>query len=148
MDLEQYNSDVQGWTTEAVSAMKAAGAGMGITHRSNSPSKGASLPKVKGRLTFEMGAASKVSIRFPRQLIYTHKGAGKGRGGSKGSRWIDQYGNSKKTNPKSFGKMGTAGRSSKPFINETLDGEHGVEKLADIAAAALGSTIINNVLIK
>ena len=87
-------------------------------------------------------------MSFPRTLIYTHKGAGKGRGGTKGSRWTDKYGNKKTTNPKSFGKMATGGRVAKPFINDALEAPDGVDKLATIAAENLGDVLAGSLFIK
>ena len=75
-------------------------------------------------------------------------GAGKGRGGSKGSRWVDKYGNSKKTNPESLGKMGTGGRVAKPFINQVLESDKGIDQLATIAAVQIGDAVTGNLFIK
>ncbi len=148
INFEKYNQSVRTWGKDAAVKMRAKGITMGIQHRSDSPSKLASLPKLSDNYRVKDGLVNRVSIKFPRTLIYTHKGAGKGRGGSKGSRWTDKYGNAKKTNPKSFGKMGTGGRSAKPFINTVLDAPGGVEDLATIVAVETGDSIINNMLIK
>lgn len=148
IDLERYNQRVQDWTLSFVSDARNTAAGMGISHRDGSPSAGPSLSKIKGRVSIRDGVAEKVAVKFPRSLIYTQKGAGKGRGGSKGSKWIDKYGNSKKTASKSLGKMGTGGRTAKPFFNTALDSPAGVDSLATIAAEEIGYTIINNLFIK
>lgn len=148
LDLDKYNGRVKDWTKEALTDIKSEGASLGIEHRPDSPSKGASLPKIKTSTREEEGAIAVVSFKFRRSLIYTHKGAGKGRGGNKGSRWVDKYGNAKSTNPKSMGKQATDGRVAKPFINNVLDGEKGVEELAVIAADELGDAIVNNMLIQ
>jgi hypothetical protein len=58
---------------------------MGIEHRSNSPSKGDSLAKLKAKEHYDSGAVDRIGFKMNRSLIWTHKGAGKGRGGSKGS---------------------------------------------------------------
>lgn len=121
---------------------------MGIEHREDSPSSGSSVAKMKDGYKQQEGAVNQVSVKMHRTLVYTHKGAGKGRGGVKGSRWIDKYGVDKKTNPKSFGKMGTSGRVAKPFINDVLDSEKGVDKIATIAAEELGDAIVNKMLVK
>ncbi len=148
LNLERYNERIQQATKDGVAKMKLAGSALGIVHRQGSPSKKASLPRVSDKYKKKDGGIRVVSIKFPRSLIYTMKGAGKGRGGSKGSKWTDKYGAAHTTNPKSFGKMGTAGRTEKPFFNNTLDGPTGmVENIATVAAEELGSVIINNLFI-
>lgn len=148
IDLERYNQRVQDWATGFVSDSRAAAQSMGVQHRDGSPSKGPSLSKIKSRVGLRNGVAEKVGVKFPRSLIYTQKGAGKGRGGSKGSRWINKYGNTATTNPRSLGKMGGAGRTAKPFFNNALDAPQGVGTLADIAAEEIGGVIVNNLFIK
>lgn len=146
LNLDRYNQRIEEATGDLVKDIKAVGAGMGITHRANSPSKAASLPKVSGKTYQRDGMTEKISIRFPRQLIYTHKGAGKGRGGSQGSRWIDRMGNKRSTDPQSLGKMGTDGRTAKPFINQAIEAK--ADTIATIAAEEIGSSITNNLFIK
>lgn len=146
IDLEKYNQKVSQWTKEVTDKIKATGEVMGIEHRENSPSPKASLPKLRGGTKKADGAIDTISFKFPRILIYTHQGAGKGRGGNKGSKWIDKYGATKETNPKSFGKMGTNGRRAKPFINTAID--RNIDQLGDIVAEELSSAIINKMFIK
>lgn len=148
LDYSTYNERVQQWGKETLQAVQSEAKSQGIEHRSNSPSKGASLPKLKDKYAFKDSEINKVSIKFPRALIYTHKGAGKGRAGSVGSRWVDKYGNTKTTNPKSMGRLATGGRKAKPFFNNILDSEKGVEQLAIIVAEETGNSIINKMLIQ
>lgn len=148
LNLNRYNERVKTWLDGAVKDMQDEGASLGIEHRPDSPSAGASLPKLKGGSKEQDGAIAVVSFKFRRSLIYTHKGAGKGRGGSTGSKWLNKYGVSKSTKESSKGKQGTGGRTAKPFINNTLDSEQGVDELANIAASELGDAIVNNILIQ
>ena len=148
INLDKYNQEVKAWDQESNAGIKALGAAKGIVHRSDSPSPSSSLNKFKSKTFTQDGAVVKISKTFPRTLIYTHKGAGKGRGGSQGSRWTDKYGNKKTTNLKSFGKMGTGGRVAKPFINDYLDSDKGVDKLATIAAEQLGDVLVGSLLVK
>lgn len=147
LKLDNYNAGVKEWADEIKSLFKSTGARFGIIHRENSPSPGPSINKFRNRFFSQDGAIAKIGITFPRSLIYPHKGAGKGRGGAQGSRWVDRYGNAKKTNPTSLGKMGTGGRKAKPFINEALDSEQGVNKLATLAAEHLGDALVGNLFI-
>lgn len=148
INLDKYNDEIQQWADDMKPAFQAKASGYGIKHRPDSPSTSPSINKFKNRFFSKDGAIERVSISFPRTLIYTHKGAGKGRGGTKGSRWTDKYGNKKTTNPKSFGKMATGGRVAKPFINDALEAPDGVDKLATIAAENLGDVLAGSLFIK
>lgn len=148
LNLDRFNERIRSWGKSTVKSMQQSGDAAGIVHRSDSPSNGPSLKKLKDGYREQDGAINRISIKMRRTLVYTHKGAGKGRGGSKGSRWIDKYGNTKSTNPKSFGKMATGGRKAKPFFNQVLESTAGVDEVASIAAEELGDAIVNNMLIK
>ncbi len=148
LDLDRYNSRITEASKEVAIDIQSKGLSMNIEHRTDSPSKGDSLKKIKASTRESEGAVNQVSIKFPRVLIYTHKGAGKGRGGGKGSRWLDKFGNTKRTNPNSLGKQGAGGRTAKPFINDVLESPAGVDKIATIAAEELGDAIVNNMLVK
>jgi hypothetical protein len=148
LDLEKYNEEVKQWFSETNSLFKNKAGGYGISHRSNSPSPAPSIDKFRNRFFLQDGAIVRGSINFPRTLIYVHKGAGKGRGGNKGSRWVDKYGNAHKTNPKSLGKMDSDGRKAKPFINDVLNSDQGIDKLATIVAEHLGDSLAGSLFIK
>lgn len=150
VNFDQYNQAVRDLGAQMAKELITTGRTMGITHRSNSPSSTDSLSRIRDRYgNDKSGVINRVSFtNINRSLIYTMHGAGKGRGGKKGSRWLDKDGNRKSTNPKSLGKMGTGGRQSKPFIEQTLDGPNGVEKLADIIAEYQADAIVSSVFIK
>lgn len=148
INFSSYNEQVKQWTKELIQEIQIEAGSMGVAHRENSPSTSSSLKKLKDKYGYDEEEINKVSVKFPRVLIYTTKGAGKGRGGTTGSKWVDKYNNQKSTNPKSYGKMGSGGREAKPFFNNVVDGDNGVNKLATIVAEELGSTIVNNMLIK
>lgn len=148
LDLDKYNDEVKQWGTDMIPQFKSKALGHGIRHRENSPSPTASISKFRNRFYTVAGVIERISLSFPRSLIYPHKGAGKGRGGTRGSRWVDKYGNAKKTNPESYGKMGTGGRVAKPFINDALAAPDGVDKLATIAAENLGDALAGSLFIK
>lgn len=148
LDYNQYNDRVKQWGGALRKSFEANAASMGIEHRANSPSQGASIKKMKDRYKENDGAISRISYRVEKALVFTHKGAGRGSGGSVGSKWTDKYGNQKSTNPNSFGKMGTGNRKAKPFINEALESENGMDALAVIAAEELGYEIVNKMQIK
>ncbi|THU34247.1 hypothetical protein FAM09_24830 [Niastella caeni] len=150
LNADKYNEAVKAWGSTARTQLQATGTAMSITHRANSPSKGESLKKIKDKYGSDnAGFINKVIFStINRSLIYTSAGAGKGRGGNKGSRWIDKYGSRKSTNAGSLGKAGTGGRTAKPFIDTTLNGSNGVEALADIVAIHQVDAIIENIYVK
>lgn len=148
LDLNQINNDIERWGNDAAHTLQATGSAMGIHHRDGSPSTKPSLQQIVARFKYANGLVHVVSFRVPRALIYTHKGAGKGMGGAVGSSWADRYGQQHKTDPKSFGKMGTGSRQEKPFYNNTMESPAGIDQLSDIVVTSLGDAIVNNLLIK
>jgi len=147
VDIDGFNESVQQWTKETESLLKNTAHSFGIQHRSQSPSKRDSVNQIKGSVRKAGGITNRVGFKFPRHLVFVHKGAGRGYGGAKGSRWVDARGVSHKTNPKSLGKQGTGNRREKPWLNSALGGPEGVDKLATIAAEQLGDYITGNFLI-
>jgi len=148
IDFDKQNERVASWAQQTEKSLKGSSNALGITHRSNSPSPSSSTDKIKHRLKQRGGITEVVSFKFPRTLIWTHKGAGKGRGGNKGSVWYDALGIKHTTNPESFGKMGTGGRRAKPWFNNVIESASGVDELATIVAEESGDAIVNNLLIK
>lgn len=148
LNFDKYNQEVTAWMQQTQNSFVSQASSLGIEHRGNSPSSSSSISKIKTRSRLKDGAIYNIGFNFPRTLIWPHKGAGKGRGGTKGSSWLDKYGNRKKTNPESLGKMGSGGRVAKPFFNQVLDGPNGIDQLATIAAEELGDTITGNLFIK
>ena len=149
LDLQRFNQRIREAGKDILSDIKREADAEGIVHRENSPSKGASIAKMKDKYKQQDGAVNKISYVLNRSLIYTHKGAGKGRGGAKGSSWVNKYGVTKTTKETSKGKAGTGGRKEKPFINKILEQDgNGIDKIAFIAADELGAAIVNKMLIQ
>ena len=148
IDFDKQNERVLDWASKTVPALKGSANALGIIHRSNSNSPGPSLEKVKHRTKEIGGIIEVVSFRFPRSLIWPHKGAGKGMGGLQGSSWYDRLGIRHTTDPDSLGKMGSGSRPEKPWFNAVMDAPTGVDELATIVAEESGDAIVNNILIK
>ena len=147
-NLDKINQDIESWGNTAAVALKQTRSTMGIQHRDNSPSPKPSLQQIVARFKYANGLVHIISFKVPRSLIYVHKGAGKGMGGTIGSSWADKYGNQHKTDPNSFGKMATGSRKEKPFYNQTMESPQGVEHLSDLIVTSIGDAIVNNLLIK
>lgn len=148
INFDKQNERVINWAKQTSTAMKITGNALGIRHRQNSPSTGSSIDRIADRVGYKGSIIERVSFKFPRTLIWTHKGAGKGRGGLLGSTWYDKYGLKHTTNPNSLGKMDTGGRKAKPFFNDVIESPAGVDELAQIVAEESGDAIINKLLIK
>jgi hypothetical protein len=142
LNFEIQNQKIRDWMQATEKDIQSTGAGMGVSHRSGSPSNTASLPKVKGRQVLDSGTTRAVAFRFPRSLIYPHTGSGRGQGGAKGSRWITKEGIRKRTNPASLNKLDAGNRKAKPFLNEALTRQ--VPALADIVAETSADIITVN----
>lgn len=148
INFDKQNERVLNWMLRTENALKGNSNALGISHRANSPSSGSSVARIKAREKRKGDIIEVVSFKFPRTLVWTHKGAGKGRGGLLGSVWYDNLGIKHRTNPDSLGKMGTGGRVAKPWLNNTLEAPTGVDELATIVAEESGDAIVNNLLIK
>jgi hypothetical protein len=148
MLFEDFNNDVLTWKGSTERTLQNQASVFGIIHRAGSPSPGPSMRRIRSTHTTKDGLVSKISFKFPRNLIFVHKGAGNGRGGTKGSKWITASGKSKSTNPASLGKMGTGGRIAKPWFNQVMEGPQGIEYVATLAAEKIGDAITGNFLIK
>lgn len=107
---DDINKRVQDVTAEAMTKMKAAVSSTGFKGGKTS----ASFRKKEGLI-------NRIGFRFPRALVFREKGAGKGKGGNKGSQWTNDRGEKIKTNPKSLGKMNTGSRRAKPLIDPIID---------------------------
>lgn len=148
INFDKQNERVEAWALRTEAGLKGSSSALGISHRANSPSSGSSVSKIKARTKKRGDIIEVISFKFPRTLIWTHKGAGKGRGGLQGSVWYDNLGIKHTTDPDSLGKMGTGGRVAKPWFNNTIEASTGVDELATIVAEESGDAIINNLLIK
>ncbi len=107
---------------------------------------GEGLDTLRMRTRQSYGEIDSGSLNFKRYLVWVHKGAGRGQGGSKGSKWIGPDGQLKKTNPLSFGKMNSGTRHAEEWLNPVLDEQ--VPKLANIVAGFKADAAIKQIQIK
>ncbi len=103
------------------------------------------LESLRLRTGKSFGEIDRFSFSLARYLIWLQKGAGKGKGGKKGSTWFfkDQR---RKTNPNSFGKMNTGQRKKKDIINPVL--ERRVYDLAELVATFKADEVVKAIKIK
>lgn len=148
INFDKQNDRIIGWETKTEAALKGKTNALGIKHVATSPSPSSSVARIKGKVTYRGGIIEIVSFKFPRSLVWPHKGAGKGMGGSKGSVWYDKLGIRHKTDPASLGKAGSGSRQIKPWFNSVMESPEGVDDLATIVAEESGDSIVNNILLK
>ncbi len=142
-DFDKINRAIKDWEIRTLAKIKRRGRGMNIRHRPGSDNPNSSLDKMRTKESRRRGdLISSISFIFRRSLIYTYYGAGKGRGGKKGSTWYDEDGKRHKTNPKSLGKAGTGGRTAKPFLDVVEDE---IDELADVVTEKTGDVIVANI---
>ncbi len=82
---------------------------------------GALVASIKQSTGTRDGQIDRVGLKFARHGIYFEKGAGRGKGGTKGSRWRNAAGETKTTRANSLGKMNTGSRKAKPWLNPALE---------------------------
>jgi len=95
------------------------------------------------------GEASKINFGFPYYMVFVHKGAGRGYGGSKSGKYTTKSGSKGITNRSSMGKMGTGVRKPKPWFNPVLEAEF--PALADLVSTYHGGKVfprIEKILIR
>lgn len=96
-------------------------------------STGGLKSQLKANAGRRYGVVDRVAAKFPRHGIFRMVGAGRGQAGSVGTTWRDKNGQTKRTNPNSFGKMDTGNRRAADWLSPTLDKFN--EIVADRAAA-------------
>lgn len=107
----EINDRVVEVTADAVTKMRSALSSVGFSS--------AKKPKASFRKRDDL--INRVGFSFPKAAIYRELGAGKGRGGSRGSQWKNKQGQVIKTNPNSRNKMNTGNRRAKPLIDPIIN---------------------------
>lgn len=129
--IRDYNNEVALWA-ESVSTKLAASAAV--------KSKDLAKSILANYYSDKNGVVTRVGFTFDRKGIWLHRGAGRGYGGTKGSRWnkLKRVGRTyvetniiRHTNPFSLGRMGSGERKGYDWFNRVVDGE--IQQLADIA---------------
>ncbi|MDU1906655.1 MAG: hypothetical protein E6772_17960 [Dysgonomonas sp.] len=85
--------------------------------------------------------ANRVGFTFVREGVYVHKGAGRGKGGTKGSKWFNLKGERMSTNPDSLFKMGTGSRQPKEWFDPVVEQE--LLQLADLVSDFSAGLVID-----
>ncbi len=140
LDLDRFNADVRAWGTGWRAALRAQVAGLNIRH------SGTLQRTLSVRYRTQFNQVHSIGAVFPRYAVFVEKGARKGYGGQKGSRWAGRDGKPRKTDPRSLGKMNTGRSTAKRWFNPVTDRQ--VERLADVVVKHYGNAAINAIGIK
>lgn len=139
VNFDKVNDVVENMVKDLPSALKASQDKLGIVHGPNG------FDKIKTATKKRDGLIYRISVRFKKTGVYSEKGAGRGYGGSKGSKWIDANGKMKSTNKKSLGKQGTGKRKAKEWYNPVI--EKFADDLANEVADEFVEVVFNNLKI-
>lgn len=135
--LSKYNQDITKWGQTTKRELKLQVLQLTTKHSG----KGERDQKVSVKKY--MGEASKINFSFPYYMVFVHKGAGRGYGGSKTGSFTTASGSKRSTNRNSMGKMGTGRRVPKPWFNPVL--EKNFPDLANLVAEYHGGKVLLNV---
>lgn len=121
IDAQKLNSGSRKWLRETVDAIIQDMHAKGVRHREYSKSREAIFLLVKGRLKTKFGVAERLSISFPKHLVFVKYGVGKYR-------------------PKGSGK-----EVPKDIVDNILEAR--LPLLGDVAAEAWADMAVNNLFI-
>lgn len=118
-DLERLRKTVSDFKKVTDKELKAQFTSLNIEHVERSPSTTPAVDLLKSNIGYSFGMPEKVRFKFPRHLVFVHKGVGRG---------------------------GTAGRTPKEWFNPVMEKQ--VEKLADQLGEDYGDLAVNAINIK
>jgi len=114
--VETYNQEVGDWGRDTLRQTRNAVLRLCVSH-------GAGYVQQHVATKLYAGEASKIVFDFPLHMVFVHKGAGRGYGGSKSGKFTNAGGSKTDTAKGSFGKMGTGKRVPKPWFNPVLEAQ-------------------------
>ena len=134
--LAEYNGEVAGFTRDTTRKLKNRVLRLVLNI-------GHGYDDLKGSVRKTLGEANKISFTFPYYMVFVHKGAGRGYGGSKSGKFTNKFGGKSITSSSSKGKMGTGKRVAKPWFNPVI--EESFPELEEIITDYRGEKIILNI---
>jgi hypothetical protein len=126
--LEKFNADIKKWANDTSAELRAS---VRSKVKRDVVLSASIVPKFGYDRKYGR-EVNRVGFSFLREGVYIHKGAGRGYGGTVGSKWRTLKGELKRTNPGSLGKMGTGNRRPVEWFNPVIERELTV--LADIVS--------------
>ena len=134
METQQFNTEVTAWSKDTNRKVKLEVQRLTLKYSGQGYAQQKSAVKKYG------GEASKITFAFPYYMVFVHKGAGKGYGGSISRKFTNKAGGKSNTKASSMGKMGTGKRVAKPFFNPVV--ENAFPILADVIGEYHGNKVI------
>lgn len=122
INTSKLNAEVRLWAAGSAQHMQKEAKALGITHRSNSPSSGSSIDKIFSAVKTKFSIAERISFKFPRHLVFVHKGVGKGT---------------------PITAVGTTSRKAKEWFEKPMTKD--IEKLADIVQENFADAAVSSI---
>lgn len=153
---ERFNARSKAWFDQTSAELRNHAGQLGLKL------SGTLIRSIIGRMYKRAGLTIGGGITMPRYGVWVHKGARRGHGGRKGSRWwssrvrttqtrgalkgVSTRGGWVSTNPASLGKMNTGRSRAVAWFDPVVEKQ--MPKLAAIAAEYWGDTAIQQIRIK
>lgn len=137
--VEEFNNDVKAWSIHTTRRLKLNVRAMVKADRKLSDSIS---PNIYYDNKYGAKEANRIGFSFVREGIHLHKGAGRGQGGSKGSKWYNRFGERKETLASSLNKMDTGNRKAIEWFDPIIDLE--LPQLADLVADYSATVFIDS----
>ena len=118
---EQLEQQIKAWVNKTAQAIAADMVAKGVKHRDNSTSVKALTDSIKGKTAKSFGIVNKVSIVFPRHLVFVKYGVGK------------------------YRAKGSGKEKPKEIVDNVITAN--IEELADIAANGYADIACRNLFI-
>jgi hypothetical protein len=115
-DIHEINDIIEEEGKRCVEALKAEASRVGIQGHSG----GLFSVKCKFLKIDPSGVITRIRFIFPKYGVIVEKGAGRGYGGYKGSKWKTAKGIVVSTNPDSLNKMNSGNRKAKEWFNPVI----------------------------
>lgn len=119
LESQKLTKTVVDWRKLTQAELKAMFGKLKIEHRANSPSETSAYELLKSNIGYQFGVPFKVGFKFPRHMVFVHKGVGGGN---------------------------TSNRTAKEWFNPVID--KNVQKLADELAEDYGELAVKNINIR
>jgi hypothetical protein len=125
-NADKFNSEVRTWKDETLEDLDKQFDVLNIKHVKRSPSTVPSREVLKAFLAYRQGLINRIGIKFPRHMVFVHKGVGKGV-------------------PAILAGTAATNRQPKEWFNPVVETK--VDELADIVAENIGDLVVKNLRI-
>lgn len=145
MTVEEFNEKVSGWSVTTRSRLVSSAPVFSGDHSAVQTDE-TLQSSIKSSKRRQFGVIVAVGFGFARHGAYISYGAGRGQGGTKGSKWKNKKGIMVKTKSKSLGLMNTRNRHAVDWFDGNI--RMGLKELADISQEYYGDMAMRELLEK